>query len=441
MKKFIFIIMTLLVLTAAFTAISADELYSFELSEAAHTEDRTDNCYIDLSIPQIKGLADKSVEEALNAYFMSWREKIVEEYENDIEMMQAEYSDEDMPHFGHEYRWEKVAESDDYFVFKTWCYYAAGSSMTINEYWTLDKHSGNLLTLSDVADKVRLEEIRSMIKTAMDKENETKQVFWTDEDIYYTAFSFIEEFQHWYINEKGNLVITFDKYEIAPGAYGESRFEITGDKAVLIKDDKYSFEVYTADTIEANENNWYMNIKIPAVSGMADLGEQEKMNQHFIEKADEIQKEYETAVATAEKSTTEGDGPHFGYEYFHVLLADTQDYLSFKTVAFFAAGSSMTSNEFWTLDKNTGEPVKWEDVVSQDKMQEIHDQILAEMTAANEAGEGLYYTDKESFDFAFMNVPAYHHWYLNGDGNLVICFDKYEIAVGAQGTPEFVIKL
>ena len=84
MKKFIFIILTLLVLTTAFTAVSADELYTFELSEAAHTEDRTDNCYIDLSIPQIKGLADKSVEEALNAYFMSWRENIVEEYENDI---------------------------------------------------------------------------------------------------------------------------------------------------------------------------------------------------------------------------------------------------------------------------------------------------------------------------------------------------------------------
>ena len=37
------------------------------------------------------------------------------------------------------------------------------------------------------------------------------------------------------------------------------------------------------------------------------------------------------------------------------------------------------------------------------------------------------------------NLDAARHWYINNDGDLVIVFDKYEIAPGAQGESEFVI--
>ena len=85
-------------------------------------------------------------------------------------------------------------------------------------------------------------------------------------------------------------------------------------------------------------------------------------------------------------------------------------------------------------------PVSWEDVVPAEGVQKIHDQILEEMNAANKANSGMYFTDDDTLNIALGNVPAYHHWYLNADGDLVIAFDKYEVAVGAMGTPEFVIK-
>ena len=232
----------------------------------------------------------------------------------------------------------------------------------------------------------------------------------------------------------------FRSYEIAPGAFGESKFEIVGDEAKLIKDEGYSFVLTTGNITEISDSNWFLNIYTPVISGLADPDEEKELNQHFVETANGIQKEFESAVATAEQSIEEGNEPHFGYEYSYDVITDTNDLFAFKTTAFFAAGSSMTSNEFWTLDKNTGKLVKWEDVVPEGGMQSIHDQIFDEMTAANEAGEGLYYTDDESLGLALTNVPTYHHWYLNTNGELVISFDKYEVAVGAQGTPEFVIK-
>ena len=39
----------------------------------------------------------------------------------------------------------------------------------------------------------------------------------------------------------------------------------------------------------------------------------------------------------------------------------------------------------------------------------------------------------------FEKIADDQKFYINNDGNIVICFQKYEVAAGAQGTPEFVI--
>ena len=446
MKKSIlfgsFLFALILVFSAAVSADETNTDHHFELSQGFSRIENSESFYLNLSAPQLSGMANEEEQAKLNEYFRSVADSVSKEYEADKSYFEENFEGEEMPHFGYEYTYDTVTDSADHFVFKTQIFYAAGSSMSVNEYWTLDKHSGKVMELSDLADKERLTEIKAMILDAMEQENESKDevVFWLDDENFDIAFSYIEEFHHWYVNEAGNLVITFDKYEIAPGAYGEIQFEITGDKAVLIKDEKYSFDLYVGDTIEDADVNWYLKINVPVVAGLADKQTEEAMNAHFAEVASGIQKEYELAVASAEENMVGEDGPHFGYEYGYEILADSDDYFVFKTVAFFAAGSSMTSSEFWTLDKNTGMPVRWEDVVPEDQLQKVYDQILDEMNAANKANSGMYFTDGDTLYAAFGNVPAYHHWYLNADGELVIAFDKYEVAVGAMGTPEFTIK-
>lgn len=441
MNKNFIIGLLILVLTFTITAaVSAEELYNFELKDGASIIEESDYWYLKLITPQISGMSDEEQQQKLNEYFESFIDYVSSEYEEDKEYFEENYEGEDSPLFGYEYFYDKVCESNDYFVFRTTLFYAAGSSMAVNEYWTLNKHTGKLTELSDIADRERLTKIRGMIFDAMKQENETGGSFWLDEENFDIAFSYIEEYHHWYVNENGNLVITFDKYEIAPGASGESRFEIAENKAVLVKEQKYSFDLYAGDTVEINESNWFLKITIPVVGGLADKETELAMNTHFEEMANGIIEEFETAVATTEENMNGEDGPHFGYQYGYEILADTEDYFTFKTVAFFSAGSSMTSSEFWTLNKNTGNLVQWEDVVPEGGMEKIHGQIKNEMTAANKTNGSMYFTDDETLTFALVNVPAYHHWYLNKDGKLVIAFDKYEVAVGAMGTPEFVIE-
>ena len=55
--------------------------------------------------------------------------------------------------------------------------------------------------------------------------------FWNDE----FAFDTITEDTKFYINEAGNVVISFEKYEIAPGAYGNVEFEIPNEIFESIK--------------------------------------------------------------------------------------------------------------------------------------------------------------------------------------------------------------
>ena len=256
MNKNFIIGLLILVLTFTITAaVSAEELYNFELKDGASIIEESDYWYLKLITPQISGMSDEEQQQKLNEYFESFIDYVSSEYKEDKEYFEENYEGEDSPLFGYEYFYDKVCESNDYFVFRTTLFYAAGSSMAVNEYWTLNKHTGKLTELSDIADRERLTEIRGMIFDAMKQENETGGSFWLDEENFDIAFSYIEEYHHWYVNENGNLVITFDKYEIAPGASGESRFEIAENKAVLVKEQKYSFDLYAGDTVEINESN------------------------------------------------------------------------------------------------------------------------------------------------------------------------------------------
>ena len=51
----------------------------------------------------------------------------------------------------------------------------------------------------------------------------------------------------------------------------------------------------------------------------------------------------------------------------------------------------------------------------------------------------MFWTEDDSLDISLGQVRYLNHWYYNQDGDLVITFDKYEIAPGAMGSPEFVI--
>ena len=159
MKKNLLLGSLLLIVILAFsTAVSADlifdvPVYDIELSQGSSVTDNSEYWYLNLSVPQLSGMADEEEQTKLNEYFQSVADSVKQEYEEDKSYFEEHYEGDDMPHFGYEYSYDMVSDTIDHFVFRTQIFYAAGSSMTVNEYWTLDKHTGKAAELSDLADK------------------------------------------------------------------------------------------------------------------------------------------------------------------------------------------------------------------------------------------------------------------------------------------------
>ena len=209
----------------------------------------------------------------------------------------------------------------------------------------------------------------------------------------------------------------------------------------VFAEDGFTFELTEAYSYSEKADNWSIEISVPRISGMASEVEQDELNAHFFECKDEMIAEYKQNVEFAKQSIAEGGEPHFGYQYSWDVITDSDDYFVFRTVWFLAAGSSTSLNEYWNLDKKTGKLLDFDEdaVTSLEQMASIREQIFAKMQEVNESGEGMFWTEDDSLDISLGQVRYLNHWYYNQDGDLVITFDKYEIAPGAMGSPEFVI--
>ena len=51
----------------------------------------------------------------------------------------------------------------------------------------------------------------------------------------------------------------------------------------------------------------------------------------------------------------------------------------------------------------------------------------------------IYWVENAEIGQDFVTLDDKHNFYWDKDGNLVIAFDKYEVAPGYMGNPEFVI--
>lgn len=183
----------------------------------------------DITTPQIEGLLDKELEDKLNKEFKENANAIIAAYEQDVKELKAEFGDETV-HMGIDSDYIVKTDNDKHLALDVYILYTAGSSSTKHAFYTIDKQSGALLTLPGLfkegADYVT--PISAYIKGEMERRNrEEEGLFWLegDEDAF-EGFNQIKPEQNFYINNDGNLVIAFDKYEVAAGAQGSPEFVI-----------------------------------------------------------------------------------------------------------------------------------------------------------------------------------------------------------------------
>ena len=179
-----------------------------------------------IDIPKISGLTDKKLEYKLNSEFEKEGKKLYEDFLEEMEILK---SDKVQGHSLVESWYEVLTDNEDLFSVVVYTHYVQGSSNTIRKFYNIDKKNETILSLEGMFKNndyinVISQNIKEQMRDNMKKDK--NKHYWIDDEIKEMNFKFIDKNQDFYINKNGELVICFDKYDVAPGYMGLVEFTI-----------------------------------------------------------------------------------------------------------------------------------------------------------------------------------------------------------------------
>ena len=182
--------------------------------------------------------------------------------------------------------------------------------------------------------------------------------------------------------------------------------------------------VSTLGVFESKYEGCEARIVTPVVTGLAMDSLEKEINAQLAEKALEMQERYSLEVLE--------------------LMHDPFDerFFTLDVVEMNMVGSSSTKRTIMNFDKETGMPVTlayfFNDKANYVKV--VSDAVRGEMRRANKKQKGSYWVEPKD-DGGFSSIKAGQNFYMNKDGNIVVCFDKYEVAPGSSGCPEIELDM
>ena len=174
-----------------------------------------------------------------------------------------------------------------------------------------------------------------------------------------------------------------------------------------------------------------VSISLPEVSSDSkDL--EYKLNKEFEKEGKEAYKKYEAEVAKLEK---EGKTTHKSAEMWSEAIAENDKTVSVAIYNTETEASAATSRKIYNIDKKDKTILTLEGMFgNNDYVDVLSKNILSQMKER---------TKKDSNDVYFVDntfkIKKDQPFYINDKGELVICFDEYEVASGSAGLVEFVI--
>lgn len=182
---------------------------------------------MDIDVPKVSG-EDGDAADYINNDVNKLTDTLVKQFYKDLDNIG------DSGHSSIYVDYETVTNTESWFTLKMRVHEAAGSSNTYYKYYHIDRKSGKIVKLSDLSeDEGFLEtlekEIRQQMRSQMD--NDSNKIYWLDDSVIGKDYVALTPEHNFFWNENGDLVIVFDKYEVAPGAMGTPEFTV--DKALI----------------------------------------------------------------------------------------------------------------------------------------------------------------------------------------------------------------
>jgi len=213
---------------------------------------------------------------------------------------------------------------------------------------------------------------------------------------------------------------------------------VNGDVAFAMQDIPVLgniFKVITIREYEYDNGNQFVDAKIPMLSGDTEcLQQTESINKSVESLIDMILKEFGKEVEAYPSS-------YKGVSISYDVLTNTQSWFTLRLNVMYTAGSTSTEYKFYHIDKQQNKIVTLQDLFepNYDYVTVITENIRSQMKEQMKKDSNMvYYFDADNVD-GFGSIDINQNFYLNENNNIVIVFDKYEVAPGYMGCPEFVV--
>lgn len=173
---------------------------------------------------EVKENLERTTDE-VNAEIEKITNELIEQFETQLE---AEMGYQDIM-----VKSEVLSTTKDYFTLKLLCYQGAGSGYEWNYFYTIDLKTGERLQLKDIfkegADYITpiSENIKEQMQAQMEADDMVS--YWLDEEVEEWNFKTITDETSFYLNEKDNVVISFNEGDVAPMSMGVVEFEIPAE--------------------------------------------------------------------------------------------------------------------------------------------------------------------------------------------------------------------
>lgn len=190
---------------------------------------------------------------------------------------------------------------------------------------------------------------------------------------------------------------------------------------------------------QIKDNGYEASIKVPKIEGLDNKELEYKLNKEFEENGKKLYSQYLEEVKGLKESNESG---HKSAESWYEVKTDNENILSLVIYEYEAEGSSNTTRRFYNIDKKNQTVLTLEGMFKNDDyINVISENIKQQMAERMKKDKNKIYwlNDKEARNSNFKSIKRDQGFYINKSGELVICFDKYEVGPGAMGLVEFTI--
>lgn len=179
-----------------------------------------------IETPEIAGLENKELQNSLNEKYYSENKELYDQFMADMKSVEENGGG----HMGVDSGYVVKTDTDQILSIGRYVVNTAASSSTVFTYDTIDKKNEILITLKSLfKEESYVDVISENIKKQMAErmaEDDSNMYWLNEEDAMTEVFDKISPEQSFYITADNKLVISFDKYEVAPGYMGVVEFEI-----------------------------------------------------------------------------------------------------------------------------------------------------------------------------------------------------------------------